>query len=220
VGDGEVTHQAGPGGCTCRRVPKLIEKSRCQNRFGRLILQLRGPPSQRGSAVSVRAILVCAALLSALVGSCGRSPVYVVAPAPEGAPAQSPAATPEGGVDQLLQGGLAEVPQPAPAAPAHPPAARPQPPLVPVTRAPAPFSVRPGGANRLVDNSEKGTLSSWWDDMKDNCRRAGYESTCVHYALRTETGPVDQEAYAKASLKKYRPIATRNEDKKAFSGLL
>jgi len=28
------------------------------------------------------------------------------------------------------------------------------------------------------------------------------------------------EAYAKVSLKKYRPIAARNEDKKVFSGLL
>jgi hypothetical protein len=28
------------------------------------------------------------------------------------------------------------------------------------------------------------------------------------------------EAYAKASLKKYRPMAARNEDKKVFSGLL
>ncbi|MBV9141290.1 MAG: hypothetical protein JO115_10290 [Pseudonocardiales bacterium] len=30
----------------------------------------------------------------------------------------------------------------------------------------------------------------------------------------------DSEAYAKASLKKYRPMAARNEDKKVFSGLL
>lgn len=29
-----------------------------------------------------------------------------------------------------------------------------------------------------------------------------------------------EEAYAKASLKKYRPTAARNEDKKVFSGLL
>jgi len=29
-----------------------------------------------------------------------------------------------------------------------------------------------------------------------------------------------EEAYAKPSLKKYRPIAARNEDKKVFSGLL
>ena len=28
------------------------------------------------------------------------------------------------------------------------------------------------------------------------------------------------EAYAKLSLKKYRPMAARNEDKKVFSGLL
>jgi hypothetical protein len=33
-------------------------------------------------------------------------------------------------------------------------------------------------------------------------------------------GSVDSEAYAKASLKKYRPMAARNEDKKVFSGLL
>jgi hypothetical protein len=32
--------------------------------------------------------------------------------------------------------------------------------------------------------------------------------------------PVVKEAYAKPSLKKYRPIAARNEDKKVFSGLL
>jgi hypothetical protein len=31
---------------------------------------------------------------------------------------------------------------------------------------------------------------------------------------------LDLEAYAKASLKKYRPMAARNEDKKVFSGLL
>ena len=30
----------------------------------------------------------------------------------------------------------------------------------------------------------------------------------------------DTEAYAKVSLKKYRPMAARNEDKKVFSGLL
>jgi hypothetical protein len=30
----------------------------------------------------------------------------------------------------------------------------------------------------------------------------------------------DLETYAKASLKKYRPMAARNEDKKVFSGLL
>jgi hypothetical protein len=30
----------------------------------------------------------------------------------------------------------------------------------------------------------------------------------------------DMEAYAKPSLKKYKPIAARNEDKKVFSGLL
>ena len=34
------------------------------------------------------------------------------------------------------------------------------------------------------------------------------------------TNVVDHEAYAKVSLKKYRPIAARNEDKKVFSGLL
>ncbi|MBV9058908.1 MAG: hypothetical protein JOZ09_07090 [Pseudonocardiales bacterium] len=32
--------------------------------------------------------------------------------------------------------------------------------------------------------------------------------------------PMAKEAYAKVSLKKYRPIAARNEDKKVFSGLL
>jgi hypothetical protein len=31
---------------------------------------------------------------------------------------------------------------------------------------------------------------------------------------------LDSEAYAKLSLKKYRPMAARNEDKKVFSGLL
>jgi len=30
----------------------------------------------------------------------------------------------------------------------------------------------------------------------------------------------DQEGYAKLSLKKYRPIAARNEDGKVFNGLL
>ncbi len=30
----------------------------------------------------------------------------------------------------------------------------------------------------------------------------------------------DHEGYAKLSLKKYRPIAARNDDKKVFSGLL
>jgi hypothetical protein len=32
--------------------------------------------------------------------------------------------------------------------------------------------------------------------------------------------PEDAEAYAKPTLKKYRPIAARNEDKKVFNGLL
>jgi hypothetical protein len=34
----------------------------------------------------------------------------------------------------------------------------------------------------------------------------------------TEGG--DKEAYAKVSLKKYRPMAARNEDRNVFSGLL
>jgi hypothetical protein len=33
-------------------------------------------------------------------------------------------------------------------------------------------------------------------------------------------GVIVTEVYAKASLKKYRPMAARNEDKKVFSGLL
>ena len=33
-------------------------------------------------------------------------------------------------------------------------------------------------------------------------------------------GRKGKEAYAKLSLKKYRPMAARNEDKKVFSGLL
>jgi hypothetical protein len=40
-------------------------------------------------------------------------------------------------------------------------------------------------------------------------------------AVRTQRQRfLDQEAYAKASVKKYRPMAARNEDKKVFSGLL
>ena len=35
-----------------------------------------------------------------------------------------------------------------------------------------------------------------------------------------DSGEEHLEGYAKASLKKYRPIAARNEDKKIFSGLL
>jgi hypothetical protein len=33
-------------------------------------------------------------------------------------------------------------------------------------------------------------------------------------------GEKDEEDYAKPSLKKYRPMTARNEDKKVFSGLL
>ena len=49
----------------------------------------------------------------------------------------------------------------------------------------------------------------------------------VRVLTRDSTSPRAQallalgnEAYAKASLKKYRPMAARNEDKKVFSGLL
>jgi hypothetical protein len=38
--------------------------------------------------------------------------------------------------------------------------------------------------------------------------------------LRGDKPSADIEAYAKLSLKKYRPMAARNEDKKVFSGLL
>lgn len=38
--------------------------------------------------------------------------------------------------------------------------------------------------------------------------------------VRDVTGVVDIEGYAKPSLKKYKPIAARNEDEKVFSGLL
>jgi hypothetical protein len=53
--------------------------------------------------------------------------------------------------------------------------------------------------------------------------RAGLEHTRERRAserVRKLGIPACKEAYAKPSLKKYRPIAARNEDKKVFSGLL
>ena len=40
------------------------------------------------------------------------------------------------------------------------------------------------------------------------------------FALRGHAHWIHKEAYAKPTLKKYRPIAARNEDKKVFNGLL
>ena len=39
-------------------------------------------------------------------------------------------------------------------------------------------------------------------------------------ATHSEHGPTDLEAYAKVSLKKYKPMAARNEDRNVSSGLL
>jgi hypothetical protein len=38
--------------------------------------------------------------------------------------------------------------------------------------------------------------------------------------MAQEDVPKDKEAYAKVSLKKYKPIAARNEDRNVSSGLL
>jgi Phage integrase family len=42
----------------------------------------------------------------------------------------------------------------------------------------------------------------------------------AHRAESDDANEVDFEAYAKPTLKKYRPMAARNEDKKVFNGLL
>ena len=48
----------------------------------------------------------------------------------------------------------------------------------------------------------------------------GAEVPAASLTTASESRCQDCEAYAKASLKKYRPIAARNEDKKVCSGLL
>jgi hypothetical protein len=50
-------------------------------------------------------------------------------------------------------------------------------------------------------------------------RPAGNDSGGPHSAYCAECQPRNPEAYAKLSLKKYRPIAARNEDAKVPSGL-
>jgi hypothetical protein len=139
--------------------------------------------------------LICAALLGALLVSCGGPPVYVVAPP---APAAAPAPAPQGG----LQGRIEEAPPPPveatppvqgpPPAPVVVPApAAPAPaPLAPATRPPVPVSGRPGGASSLVEFSDataEGALKTWKKEQSQNCAKAGYhslESGCVHLKPR------------------------------------
>ena len=57
--------------------------------------------------------------------------------------------------------------------------------------------------------------------LRPDDRGCGPGSTAARRHPRGRPGrPPDLEAYAKLSLKKYRPMAARNEDKKVFSGLL
>jgi transposase len=47
-----------------------------------------------------------------------------------------------------------------------------------------------------------------------------HEMTLGKWVKKVKDSGRVQEVYAKASLKKYRPMVARNEDKKVFSGLL
>ena len=94
----------------------------------------------------------------------------------------------------------------------------------------------------MTDAEEAGLIASWWFVRKAPCWRLRYlpahhgeqdTQAFLHQwldALRA-TGriagwvetiyePEVHEGYAKPSLKKCRPIAARNEDKKVFSGRL
>jgi hypothetical protein len=140
------------------------------------------------SSHGVRAPLIWSVLCGALVISCGSPPVYVVVPAPPPAAnnAAQPAPAPE-------QGGLAEAPEPAQAAPppalAAPPApaALPAPELkaVPAPEAPPAQALPParrGGAppgTELVDlpGGNGISVTEWMDVMAGKCGDHG--ATCL-----------------------------------------
>jgi hypothetical protein len=173
-----------------------------------------------------RASLICSALLSTIVISCGGPPVYVVAPAP------APAA----------QGGLQEAPlQPAPAAPppqvqvvplAPAPAAPPPPAAAPLPKPPqplpAPGPLRPGGASRLVDGADAGTVSGWWKEMQGHCKRETGNSKCVSYKVQYQTesgetrsdGPKSKYNDCTINKENVRPKAAATSDEKINSGII
>jgi hypothetical protein len=71
----------------------------------------------------------------------------------------------------------------------------------------------------LAEDDRRATYLAW------SRRRQGESAMKPQHPAPLETEPVSVhrpyiEGYAKASLKKYRPTAARNEDKKVFSGLL
>lgn len=140
------------------------------------------------SARKVRAALICSALFGAVAISCAGPPVYVVAPAPPLAAEHAAEAAPAS-----QQGGLAEVAEPAQAAPAPvraaPPAQAaipaPAPKAVPAPAAPPAPALPPrrrGGAppgTELVDlpggNNIK--VTKWMGVMAKNCGDHG--ATCL-----------------------------------------
>lgn len=135
-----------------------------------------------------RAPLIGAALLCALVSSCGDPPVYVVVPAPPPAAQRSveaPPAVPEGGL---------QAPEPVPAAPPGqevvPPAAPPvqapvPPPPVAAPLVPPPVVRRPGGAPpglRAPDIPQAGdrlNKGQWTQEINKACHKAGYGNGCL-----------------------------------------
>lgn len=173
-----------------------------------------------------RARLICSALFGASVISCGGPPIYVVAPAP----AAAPAVPSKGGLQEALPP-AAPPPQvqvvplaPAPAAP-PPPAAAPLPkapePL------PAPGPLRPGGASRLVDGADAGTVSGWWKEMQRNCEREIGNAKCVHYTIQYETesgetksdGPKSKYNDCTINKENVRPKAAATSDEKINSDI-
>jgi hypothetical protein len=198
------------------------------------IYSVRGPPLTSSrvkmSTSGRRASLICSALLSTIVISCGGPPVYVVAPAPAPAPVNAP------------QGGLQEAPPgPAPAAPppqvqevplAPAPAAPPPPAAAPLPKAPepvpAPGPLRPGGASRLVDGADAGTVSGWWKEIQGHCKRETGNSKCVTYRVQyqTESGEVKSDGpkskYNDCTINKenVRPRAAATSDEKISSGIV
>jgi hypothetical protein len=139
------------------------------------------------SAIRTRRIpQICLALLGAMAISCGTRTVYVVAPAPAGAPAQPPAAPAPEVVSAPPRGGLAQEPEPAPVViPAPPPVVVPAPPPVVVPN-PAPRNGASGGAPRGVllieasDPSAMASVSAWLKRQQGACKSAGQPKQCLH----------------------------------------
>jgi hypothetical protein len=93
---------------------------------------------------------------------------------------------------------------------------------------PVPGPLRPGGASRLVDGADAGTVSGWWKEMQGHCKHETGNSKCVSYRVQYQTesgetrsdGPKSKYDDCTINKENVRPKAAATSEEKISSGIM